>query len=330
MTRCLLTEAIHPEGVARLEAAGLEVEQLPRAERGLLAEALPRAEAAITRLLGLTAQEIAGAGRLRVIGKHGVGFDMIDVAAAARRGIPVVFTPGANARSVAEAALALLFALARDLVPADRALRAGEADYKRRARPRELAGLTLGVLGYGAIGSRLAGLAAALGLRVEVWARPERAAAIAADGHRPIAGLDQLLARADAVSLHLPLTGETRGLISAERLALMKPEAFLINTSRGGLVDEAALAAALTAGRLAGAGLDDLTPEMATPGSPLLRAPNCLVSPHTAASTDGALKAMSLACVEQVLAVLEGRRPPHLAQPAVWPEGAPGPAPTAA
>lgn len=325
MTRCLLTEPIHPDGVARLRAAGLEVEELAAAERGLLAEALPRAEAVITRLLGLTAAEIASAGRLRVVGKHGVGFDMIDVAAAARLGIPVIFTPGANARSVAEAALAFLFALARDLVPADRALRAGDAGYKRRARPRELAGLTLGVVGYGATGRTLAGLAGALGLKVLVWARPARAATIAADGHRWIGALDALLAEADAVSLHLPLTPETRGLLSAERLARLKPGAFLVNTSRGGLVDEAALAAALAEGRLGGAGLDDLTADMAQPGSPLLRAPNCLVSPHTAASTDGALRAMSLACVEQVLAVLDGRRPPHLAEPAVWPEHAPAP-----
>ncbi|SMF55094.1 D-3-phosphoglycerate dehydrogenase [Tistlia consotensis] len=327
MTRCLLTEPIHPEGVARLEAAGLVVERLAAPDRALLAEALPRAEAVITRIFGLTAGEIALAGGLRVIGKHGVGFDMIDVAAAARRGIPVIFTPGANARSVAEAALAFLFALARELLPADRALRDGDAAYKGRARPRELAGLTLAVLGYGATGRTLAGLAAGLGLTVKVWARPGRAAAIAADGHAPAGDLEALLAEADAVSLHLPLTDETRGLISAERLARMKPDAFLINTSRGGLVDEAALAAALTAGRLGGAGLDDLTPAMAAPGSPLLRAPNCLVSPHTAASTDGALRAMSLACVEQVLAVLAGRRPSHLVVPAVWPEGAEGPRP---
>lgn len=329
MSRCLLTEPIHPDGLARLRGAGLEVEQLARAERALLATALPKAEAVITRLLGLTASEIADADRLQVIGKHGVGYDMIDVAAAARRGIPVIFTPGANARSVAETALAFLFALARELVPADRALRAGDAGYKDRARPLELAGRTLGVVGYGATGSTLAGLAAGLGLRVLVWARPERAAAIAADGHRPVAELDALLAEADAVSLHLPLTRETRQLISAAKLAAMKQDAFLINTSRGGLVDEAALAAALAAGRLGGAGLDDLTPAMAAPDSPLMQAPNCLVSPHTAASTEGALRAMSLACVEQVLAVLEGRRPPHLAEPAVWPEDAESPRPVA-
>lgn len=325
MTRCLLTEPIHPDGIARLEAAGLAVERLARPERGLLAEALPRSEAVITRILGLTGEEIAGAARLRVIGKHGVGFDMIDVAAATRRGIPVIFTPGANARSVAEAALAFLFALARELGPADRALRAGDAAYKERARPRQLAGLTLAVLGYGATGRTLAGLAAALDLRVKVWARPARAAAIAADGHEAECDLDSLLAEADAVSLHLPLTAETRGLISARRLALMKPGALLVNTSRGGLVEEAALAEALSAGHLGGAGIDDLSAAMAAPGSPLLRAPNCLVSPHTAASTDAALRAMSLACVEQVLSVLAGHRPPHLADPAVWPDGAAGP-----
>ncbi len=327
MSRCLLTEPIHPEGIARLQAAGLEVVELAAAERGPLAAALPGSAAVITRLLGLTAEEIAGARDLRVIGKHGVGYDMIDVAAATRRGIPVIFTPGANARSVAEAALAFLLALARDLVPADRALRAGDAAYKKRARPRELAGLTLGIVGYGATGRTLAGLAGCLGLEVAVWARPTRAEAIAADGHRWAGELDVLLAEADAVSLHLPLTPETRGLISADRLAGMKPGALLINTSRGGLVDETALAAALAEGRLGGAGLDDLTAPMAEPGSPLLAAPNCLVSPHTAASTDGALKAMSLACVEQVLAVLDGRRPAHLAEPAVWPEGAPAPRP---
>lgn len=236
-------------------------------------------------------ERVIEAGPLRVVVKYGSGTDNIDLSAADRLGVKVSSTPGANARSVAELTIALLFALARHVVVHDRTVRAGS--WSRRGGI-ELAGKRLGVIGYGAVGREVARLAASLGMHVVA--------------HDPfvenpdveLVDLDDLLASCDAVSLHVPLDDSTRGMIGAEALKRMRSGALLVNTARGGLVDEHALADALSSGRLGGAGLDVFADEPPV-GSPLLRLENVVVSPHAGAATVEAAQRTAIQAVRQLL-----------------------------
>jgi D-3-phosphoglycerate dehydrogenase len=234
------------------------------------------------------------AGPLRVVVKYGSGMDNIDVEAARSRGVQVSSTPGTNARSVAELAIALLLTLARNVALHDRGVRAGSW---RRLTGVELAGKQLGIVGYGAIGREVARIAR--GLDMNVVAHDPLVEGADVD----LVPLDELYAASDAVSLHLPLTDETRGLVGDRELAAMKSTAFLINTARGGLVDEAALADALRSGRLAGAALDGF--EMEPLGdSPLRQLDNVVLSPHAGASTYDAVLRTAAQAVDQLLADL--------------------------
>ena len=209
----------------------------------------------ISRMGRLDAAAMDAAPSLRVISKHGVGVDNIDLNAAGRRGIPVLMATGANALSVAEHAIALMLAVAKRLVPLDRGLREGRWE-KPGFKGREIAGSTLGLVAFGAIARHTARMAQALGMTVIAYDPFCPADAFAEVGVRQVEDVDALLAEADVISLHSPLTDDTRNLIGARRLALMKPDAIIVNTARGGLIDESALAAALAEGRIAGAGLD--------------------------------------------------------------------------
>jgi phosphoglycerate dehydrogenase-like enzyme len=226
---------------------------------------------------------IAAAPRLRLVQKIGVGVNTIDLDAAAARGIPVCNLPGTNARAVAELTLALMLATIRRVPRFDTTLRGGVwLDPALQDGIGELGGRTVGLVGYGAIPRLLAPVLAALGCRVIYTARREATDAVGS--WRP---LDALLAEADVISLHLPLTEETANLIDAAAIARMKPRAILVNTARGGLVDPMALAAALSDGRLAGAGLDVFTQEPVDSADPLLRLPNVVLTPHVAWLTTG-------------------------------------------
>jgi D-3-phosphoglycerate dehydrogenase / 2-oxoglutarate reductase len=236
-------------------------------------------------------ERVLEAGPLRVVVKYGSGTDNIDLRSAERLGAKVSSTPGANARSVAELTIALLFALARHLVAHDRAVRAGS--WSRRGAS-ELAGKRLGVVGYGAVGREVAALATSLGMQV-VAHDP-----FVKSGDIELVGLDDLLASCDAVSLHVPLDDSTRGMIGVEALERMRSGALLVNTARGGLVDENALADALSSGRLGGAGLDVFADEPPS-GSPLLRLENAVLSPHAGAATTEAAQRTSLQAVRQLL-----------------------------
>jgi phosphoglycerate dehydrogenase-like enzyme len=232
------------------------------------------------------------AGPLRMVVKYGSGMDNIDVAAAERLGVRVVSTPGANARSVAELAVALLLALARNVATHDRGVRQGSW---KRTTGIELAGKRLGIVGYGAIGREVAEIARrGLGMEVVVHDPFVEEAAV------PLLPLDEVLATSDAVSLHLPLTNETRGLIGSSELAAMKSGAFLVNTARGGLVDEVALADALRSGHLAGAALDGFEEEPLG-ASPLRELDNVVLSPHAGAATREAVLRTATRAVDQLL-----------------------------
>jgi D-3-phosphoglycerate dehydrogenase len=217
--------------------------------------------------------------------------DNIDVEAAEDLGVRVSSTPGANARSVAELTAALLLALARNVVLHDRGVRGGSW---KRLTGIELAGKSLGIVGYGAIGREVARIAQALDM--EVVAHDP----LVADADVPLIPLDELLATSDAVSLHLPLTPETRGIVGSDELAAMKSTAFLLNTARGGLVDEDALADALRSGRLAGAALDGFEEEPLG-DSPLRGVDNVVLSPHAGAATHEAVLRTAAWAVDQLL-----------------------------
>ncbi len=309
--RCLIVQPIHPAGLARLRAAGIEPVAASAADMGTVAAEIGPCAALITRNAGLDARAIAAAPHLRVVAVHGTGTDPVDLAAAEARGILVCNTPEANVAAVAEHALALLLALAKRLPEADAATRAGDFGFKYARPTRELAGLRLGLLGFGRVARRLAPMAQALGMEVLAHAPRRAEADFAAAGVRRMPSPAALFAASDAVSLHLPLTPETRGLVDADLLARLPEGALLVNTGRGATVVEADLVAALRSGRLAGAGLDVFASEDMAPDHPLLALPTAILTPHLAGSAEAALRRMAVESAEGVIAVLSGRAPAH-------------------
>jgi D-3-phosphoglycerate dehydrogenase len=295
------------EHFGRLEAAGCEVipNGVGRAYRAAeLREALRGMDAIISGTDEITAEVIAGAESLRTIAKHGVGLDNIDLAAARARGIIVTATPGAIHDSVADLTFALLLAVTRQVVPAHASVVAGKW---RGFVGTELRGKMLGIVGLGRIGKEVCRRAQAFGMLV-VAHDPYPDDAFAAAHGVTYLPLPDLLQRADAVSLHAGIADAGRPLLGAGELAAMKPGAFLINTARGNLVDEAALAAALREGRLGGAGLDVFAAEPPA-GSPLLRCENVVFSPHIAGQTRDGLLRMGEMTVENCLRALRGEQP---------------------
>ncbi len=257
---------------------------------------------------------------LRVISRTGIGLDNFVIADATARGIAVCYAPDAPTISTAEHTIALLMAVARDLKRIERLAReGGPIDFHTAYQGRELNGLRLGLVGLGRIGGRVATMARGIGMEVTAFdplVAPERAREL---GVALSPTLDDLLAQSDIVSLHLPLTDETRHLIDAQRLARMKQGAILINAARGGLVDEAALLDALDRGHLFGAGLDVFEQEPPRPDHPLLHRDNVVATPHIASGTAAGKVRLWTTAINQALQVLRGERPPHLVNPEVWP-----------
>ena len=275
--------------------------------------ALRAAHVIITALAPVTAEHLAAAPELELVQCASHGFDYVDGAAAGDRGVRVcnIGSSGAESQNVAEQTFALMLALAKQLIPAHTAL--VEADW---ALPRlqrsltELSGKTLGIVGLGHIGQEVARRAAAFDMTVVYAGRrrvpAETEARLGGARHVP---LDELLRTADYVSLHAPLTDETRHLLDAERLALLKPTAFVINTARGALIDQDALADALEKGALAGAGIDVFDPEPPTPALRLLKAPNVVLSPHVGGVTRETVVRIALAAVQNAAGFLAGEPP---------------------
>jgi (S)-sulfolactate dehydrogenase len=289
--------------------AGRVVRREPAAwaDRGQLRALVAGARALLVRnRTAVDADLLAAASRLEVVGRAGVGLDNIDVPAADARGVVVVAPLGANAVSVAEHTLALALALARDLPRHDAAVRAGGWD---RQPGRELAGRTWGLLGVGATGQAVARLAAALRMRVvgyDPYADPAAARAAGAE----LAALAGVLGSADVLSVHLPLTPQTRNLLDAAALALLRPGTILVSVGRGEVVDEAALAAALRSGRVGGAGLDVRAAEPPKPG-PLDHAPNVIFTPHVAGITAESQERIMTVLGQDIAAVLDGGAAGH-------------------
>jgi D-3-phosphoglycerate dehydrogenase len=311
---------LEPAGHALLEDAGCRLDFVAPAGARAVMEALLAAnayEGVLSRSIPISGAAIASCPSLRVISRAAAGYDAIDLAAATARGIAVLAAPGANAQSVAEYTIGLIIAAARDIPRHDRATQAGAWD--RATLGLELHGRTLGLLGYGRIAKAVARIALAIGMRVAAWSpRLDQAGDIA-----PVeraASVEDLLERADILSLHAPLNAATRTIINAAALARLGPQGILVNTARGGLVDEAALVAALRDGRLRGAALDVRPAEPPPPDLALGEVPNLILTPHMGAATTVARAATARAAATHLLDALAGRPlPPGVQVNAVTP-----------
>ena len=295
--KILVADKLSPEGLQVLkQASGVEVEVKAGLTEDELAEAVVDAQALVIRSgAKVTRKVIEAARELKVIGRAGVGVDNVDLEAATERGIVVMNTPDGNTIAAAEHTVGLILALARNIPRANESLRQGQWE-RAKFVGAELNGKTLGVVGLGRIGSHVARVAQALRMKVIAF-DPYYSAERAAEAEVELVDLEQLFSRADIVTLHVPATDETRGMVNARMLEKMKPGAFLINCARGALVDEKALEEALAAGRLAGAALDVFANE--PPGDfELLRLPNFLSTPHIGGSSEEAILAMGRAAIE--------------------------------
>ena len=318
----LITESIASSGLALLEASCRcltdwsdgGVAQFERARR-----LLPQADAVIVRVFPIGAADLEDAGRLRVIAKHGVGVDNIDCRAASRKRIPVLYTPGANSNAVAEHTLALMLALTRHTEEGSLAVKRAQPYRREDFVGIELAGRTLGIIGLGRIGKLVARKAGeGLGMRILAYdpyvSRDDMPTVTFCDT------LDELLGAAEFVSLHVPLTEETRSMIDDQSLRLLRPTCRLINTSRGAVVDGQALSRALGDGKLAGAALDVFEEEPLPSDHPLCRAPNTVFTPHVAGATTEAMERVSKLVALGVLDILEGRSLDNHANLEMWPD----------
>jgi D-3-phosphoglycerate dehydrogenase / 2-oxoglutarate reductase len=260
--------------------------------------------------LGLTPfgeAELQAAPSLRVVARHGVGYDSVDVAALTRHNIPLMVTGTANSPSVAEQALSFMLTLAKRGAAMHAMVRDARWADRLSDLPVDLFGKTLLVIGFGRVGTRVAKACLALGMTVLVFDPYVNAAAIAAAGCSAVSELDAALPRADFVTIHCPKTAETQGMFDAGRFARMKRTAYLVNTARGGIIDETALHAALTGGALAGAGLDVFEREPPSPDSPLLRLPEVVMAPHMAGVTKESFDRMAVAVATNLLDLLDGK-----------------------
>ncbi|MGH7322977.1 MAG: hydroxyacid dehydrogenase [Candidatus Rokuibacteriota bacterium] len=315
----VLAGHIHPEGRALLEHEARIV-----VSRDLTPEAVIEAAADAEGILfrggpRCTDALMAACPKLKVVGRHGAGLDTVDLLAATRRGVTVVHAPGSNAQAVAEHTLMLMLCCVKRAFPIDRMTRAGDWSARHVVENTELGGKTLGIVGIGNIGRLVARFAGAIGMRVLAYDKYVPADEVRRRGAEPVTRLEALLPQADILTCHTPLTPETRHLIDERALALMKPGAVFINTSRGPVQDERALFEALTRGQLAAAGLDVFEQEPSPLDNPLFNLDNVVCSTHIAGVTKESHRQAGLMVSAEMLRVLRGERPAVLANPEVWP-----------
>jgi len=316
--RVVVSEYIDPAGLELLRRE-TEVLFLPDLPGTTLEDAVAGAHGLGVRLARISAELMAAAPHLKVIAKHGVGYDNIDVAAATARRIVVVTTPRANSVSVAEHILALMLCLADRVCRANSDLKAGRFRRREDYTGVELKGKTLGIIGLGRIGSETAARCRlGFGMSVVAYDPYVPAQTFESTGYRRVDTPAQVLSEADFVVLCIPLTPETRGMVGARELLLMKPTAYLVNTSRGGLVDESALYTALSRGAIAGAAMDAFVKEPPTPDNPLLSLDNFIATPHVAGATVEAMRRMATDLAEEILRVLRGERPLYPVNPEAY------------
>jgi D-3-phosphoglycerate dehydrogenase / 2-oxoglutarate reductase len=309
--KIFITESMSQPGRALLrERDDIEVVEFPNMISASDFEVLLKEQAPVHGVaLGATRfgePELEASRDMKVVTRIGVGYDAVDIPALSRRKIPLLVAGTANSPSVAEQALFMMLTLAKRAVEMHALVKDGKWAARLGLLPYDLFGKTVLIIGFGRIGTRTAKRCLAMEMNVLVFDPYKPAAEITAAGCEPVADLDAALPRADFVSIHCPKTPETVGMFNAVRLKLMKPSAYLINTARGGIVDEAALYDALASGRLAGAGLDVFEQEPPPNGHSLFELPNVIIAPHVAGVTREAVDRMSVQTARNILSVLDG------------------------
>jgi D-3-phosphoglycerate dehydrogenase len=314
----IVTEPIHPDGIVRLKDAGINVVELPPvSNEAALMKTIADADALITRGgIKVTRQMMEASPRLRAVGVHGVGCDHVDLEAAEELGKIVFNTPSALTDTVAEMTMALMLALTRRIVSADKAVRAGQ--WKRKYSDlvgSELSGKTIGIVGLGRIGTAVARRLKPFGAEIiyfDAIGRPE----IEAELGVTRVEMDELLRRSDVITLHIPFTSQTRRFISKRELDMMKDGALLVNTARGRIIDQRALIDALRTGKVVGAALDVFEEEPLDPSNPLAAMDSVILTPHLGASSREAMKRMAVQVAQGVIDVSKNRIPENAVVPA--------------
>lgn len=313
----VMTQAVCPEGLQMLDGVA-DVYVADNQDPNNYLDEMKDADALIVRIAKCDGHAIENSPNLKVIGRTGVGYDSVDVKTATAHGIPVVITPGANNRSVAEHAVAMMFALSKNLVEAQQEMCKGNWEIRGAKKAFELEGKTIGILGLGAIGRETAKICEGCGMKVAAYDPFLSKEQVEGYGAVYYENYEDLLKVSDVVSIHVPLTDETKNMISKKQLTEMKKTALIINCSRGGIINETDLVEALKAGEIAGAGTDVFCSEPPKTDAPLLNCPNLIVSPHSAAQTREAVIKMAQMCVKGCLAVAEGKKWPFVADKSVY------------
>lgn len=306
--KVLIPRTVAPEGIDYLKAHNCEVDVREEMTAEDLKAAIINYDAVLLRTDVMNAEVIQNADRLKVIARHGVGFDNIDIDAATAKGIYVTYTPTANINSVAEHTVGLLLAISRQLVKVDNALRQSNFNVRNSSLGTELQGKVLGIIGLGNIG-KLVAKKCALGFDMKVIAYDPFAKAPEEEYIFKENQLEELIRQSDFISLHLPYNKALHHLMDEEKLGLMKPTAYLINAARGGLIDEAALAEVLRNRKIAGAALDVFEQEPVSANHPLLKLDNLIATPHLAALTNEAMETMSLDCAKEIVRIKNSEQP---------------------
>jgi D-3-phosphoglycerate dehydrogenase / 2-oxoglutarate reductase len=309
--RVVVAPRIHQSGLDLLASrSDVRYEVVEDVSEASLKRAFADADGVVIRAMPIANSVFETAKRLKIVSRHGVGYNNVDVDYLTKLGIPLALTIDANALSVAEQTLFFLLTLAKNGLVYDRATRENRFGVREGLNCFDISGKTLLIVGFGRIGRMVAERAKAFGMKVAVSDPMVAGEAIVAAGCSPVASLAEGLPRADFLTVHSPLTNQTKAMIGAAELALMRPSACVINTARGGIVDEKALTTALTAGRLRAAALDVFETEPPAPDNPLFALDNVILSPHSAGLTVECAERMAIASVENVLATFDGRLDP--------------------
>src|SRR5512134_1464743 len=311
---------IHPDGMKQLEAEARVIVTGAETEAGMITAA-GEAEGILFRIKpNCTRSLMAACKQLKVVGRHGAGLDIVDLEAATDLGIAVVHAPGSNSNSVAEHAIMLMLACAKQAVVVDQRTRKADWGKGRWETLFEMNGKTLGIIGVGNIGRRVAKTAAALGMKVIGYDKYVSAEELRSRGVEPMPDLASVLRAADVVTCHTPHTRETHHMIDAAAVAQMKDGVIFVNTSRGKTQDEDALVSGLESGKIRAAGIDVFEEEPASSDNRLFQLENVVVSPHIAGVTRETMRGMALQVTAEMLRVLRGEKPLVLANPDLWPK----------
>ena len=318
MSTIVLSHPLYKPGMDLLEKSGNEIIIPNSGNSDEILPQLQNADGFILRIGKIDRKAIEACPKLRVITRPGVGVDNVDVKAATEKGIPVVICPAANARSVAEHTIALLFAAAKNLVESDAETRKGNFNIRNKYAAIEISGRKLSVLGFGHIGRIVAEMAVGIGMKIAVYDPLVPAAEIQAAGYEYAPTVESAVSTGDFITLHMPSLPSTKGMINEKLFHTMKKTAFFINCARGDIVEEDALYAALKNHVIAGAAVDVLKDEPMKSASPLMALDNFIVTPHMAAQTQEATGSVVTMAVEGTLAVLSGKKWQHVCNPEVY------------